>query len=283
MNRAQVNEMAKILEAEERRRGAPDRRLTTHEVLQTLFEERNTLLERQVAERSSDLERSQENVRSLSAKLDLVEQRERKQMAAELHDYLAQLLVLGHMKVGELKRLTLPPKGDAMVREVESVLHQALNYCRTLIAELNPPVLKEEGLTAGICSLGIEMRRYGLEVSVETDQVEDLAVSESAAVLLFRSVRELLINTVKHAAAKQATVRVTCDHELLQIIVRNEGGSDLAASTNGVAAGTDPPLSSGLGLLFIKERMKALNGRLDFDSVPNQGTTATLIVPRRNL
>ena len=106
MNRVQVNEMAKILEAEERRRGAPDRRLATHEVLKTLFEERNTVLERQVAERSSDLARSQENVRSLSAKLDLVEQRERKQLAGELHDYLAQLLVLGHMKVGELRRLT---------------------------------------------------------------------------------------------------------------------------------------------------------------------------------
>ena len=145
MNRAQVNEMAKILEAQEGRRGAPDRRLTTHEVLQTPFEERSTLLERQMAERSSDLERSQERVRSLSAKLDLVEQRERKQLAEELHDYLAQLLVLGHMKAGELKRHTRPPNGDEMVREVDSVLNQALTYCRTLVSELNPPALKEGG------------------------------------------------------------------------------------------------------------------------------------------
>lgn len=179
MNRVQVNERAKILEAEERRRGAPDRRLATHEVLQTLFEERNTVLERQVAERSIDLARSQENVRSLSAKLDLVEQRERKQLAGELHDYLAQLLVLGHMKVGELRRLTLPPKGDEIVRELDSVLNQALTYCRTLVAELNPSVLKEHGLTAGIRSLSIEMKRYGLEVSIETDQVDDLAMSEA--------------------------------------------------------------------------------------------------------
>ena len=277
MNRAQVNDMAKILEAEERRRGAPDRRFTTHEALQTLFEERNTLLERQVAERSSDLERSQEHVRSLSAKLDLVEQRERKQLAGELHDYLAQLLVLGHMKVGELKRLTLPPKGDAMVREVERVLHQALNYCRTLIAELNPPVLKEEGLTGGIRSLAIEMKRYGLEVSIETDQVDDLAISESAAALVFRSVRELLINTAKHTDIRQASIHMTCANGLLQIVVRDKGGFDLKASAEAHAG--DSAISSWFGLHTIRERVKTLNGHFDFESAPKEGTRAAIIVP----
>lgn len=277
MNRAQVNGMAQILEAENRRRGAPDRRLTTHEVLQTLFEERNTLLERQVAERSSDLERSQEHVRSLSAKLDLVEHRERQHLAAELHDYLAQLIVLGHMKVGELKRLALPPNGDAMVREVESVLHQALNYCRTLIAELNPPVLKEEGLAAGIRSLAIEMKRYGLEVSIETDQVDDLAISESAAALVFRSVRELLINTAKHTDIRQASICMTCVNGLMQIVVRDKGGFDLKASAKTHAGGS--AISSWFGLHTIRERIKTLNGHFDFESAPTEGTTATIIVP----
>jgi signal transduction histidine kinase len=276
MNRAQVNEMAKHLEAEERRRGAPDRRLRSDEVLQTHFQQRNTVLERQVGERSSDLERSQEDVRLLSVKLDLVEERERKQLAAELHDYLAQLLVLGHMKVGELKRLTLPPKGDEMVREVDSVLNQALTYCRTL-AKLNPPVLKEGGLTAGVRSLGIEMKRYGLEVSVETDEVDNLAVSESAAALLFRSVRELLINTVKHTDVKQATIYMTCANGLLKIVVRDKGGFDLKAAAEAYAG--DSAMSSWFGLHTIRERIKALNGHFDFESAPRQGTTATILVP----
>ena len=280
MNRAQVNETAQLLVAEERRRGAPDRRLSTDEVLQTPLQQRHTLLERQVAERSRDLERSQEIVQSLSAQLDLVEERERKQLAIELHDYLAQLLVLGHMKVGELKRLTLPLKGDETVREVESVLNQALKYCRTLIAELNPPVLKEGGgLTAGIRSLAIEMKRYGLEVSVETDQVDDFAVSESGATLLFRSVRELLINTAKHTDVKQATIDMTCAKGLLQIVVRDKGGFDVNASAEALAAGADSSLSSRFGLHTIRERMNALNGQFDFESTPKQGTTATLLVP----
>jgi signal transduction histidine kinase len=276
MNRTQVNETANLLAAQERRRGGPDRRLNTDEVLQTPLQQ----LERQVAERTRDFQRSQENVQLLSAQLDLVEERERKQLATELHDYLAQLLVLGHMKVGELKRVTLPPKGDEIVREVERVLNQALKYCRTLIAELNPPVLKERGgLTAGIRSLATEMKRYGLEVSIETGQVGDLPLSESGATLVFRSVRELLINTVKHTDVKQATINMTCAKGLLQIIVHDKGGFDAKASAEALAAGAKASTSTRIGLQTIRERMKALNGQFDVKSAPKQGTTATILVP----
>ena len=101
----------------------------------------------------------------------------------------------------------------------------------------------------------------------------------SCTILLFRSVRELLINVAKHAAVKQATVRLTCDKGLLQIMVRDESGFDLAASAGPPLAGTGSVLSSKIGLLTIRERMKALNGRFDFVSAPKQGTTATLTLP----
>ena len=52
------------------------------------------------------------------------------------------------------------------------------------------------------------MKRYGLEVTVQTDPLESTSVSESASALLLRSVRELPINTVKHAAVKQASIRI---------------------------------------------------------------------------
>jgi signal transduction histidine kinase len=233
-----------------------------------------------MAERSRDLERSQENVQSLSAQLDLVEERERKRVATELHDYLAQLLVLGHLKVGELKRVTLPPKGDEMVQDVERVLNQALKYCRTLIAELNPPVLKERGgLTAGIRSLATEMKRYGLEVSIETGEVLDLPLSESDATLVFRSVRELLINTVKHTDVKQATINMTCAKGLLQIVVHDKGGFDANAGAEALIAGAEASTSTRFGLQTIRERMKSLNGEFDVKSAPKQGTTATILVP----
>ena len=245
----------------------------------TTLQQWNRLLERQLAERTQELGRSLVDVRSLTTALDAAEQRERTHLAAELHDYLAQLLVLGRMKIEQLQRLSVPSAGDAMVREVDQVLSQALQYCQTLMAELSPPILHEQGLVAGIRALATQMKRYELEVRVEIDPMDECCLPISCTVLLFRSVRELLINTAKHAAVKQASIRLTCDKGLLQIVVRDESGFDLATSTGPQSVDTGSVLSSKIGLLTIRERMKALNGRFDFASAPKQGTTATLTLP----
>ena len=245
----------------------------------TTLQQWNRLLERQLAERTQELGRSLVDVRSLTIALDAAEQRERTHLAAELHDYLAQLLVLGRVKLEQLQRLSVPSAGDAMVREVDQVLSQALQYCQTLMAELSPPILHEQGLVAGIRALATQMKRYELEVRVEIDPMDECCLPISCTVLLFRSVRELLINTAKHAAVKQASIRLTCDKGLLQIVVRDESGFDLATSTGPQSVDTGSVLSSKIGLLTIRERMKALNGRFDFASAPKQGTTATLTLP----
>jgi signal transduction histidine kinase len=187
------------------------------------------------------------------------------------------LLVLGRMKIGLLQRLSVPSAGNEIVREVDEVLSQALQYCQTLMAELSPPILHEQGLVAGIRALATQMKRHELEVRVEIDSMDDCCLPISCIVLLFRSVRELLINTAKHAAVKEATVRLSCDKGLLQIVVRDESGFDLASSQGPPKTGS--VLSSKVGLVTIRQRMNALNGRFNFISAPKQGTTATLTVP----
>ena len=245
----------------------------------TTLQQWNRILEQQLAERTQELGRSLVDLRSLATALDAAEQRERTHLATELHDYLAQLLVLGRVKTGQLQRLSVPSPGDEMIREVDEVLSQALQYCQTLMAELSPPILHEQGLVAGIRALATQMKRYELEVKVESDRMDECCLPISCTVLLFRSVRELLINTAKHAAVKKATVCLTCDQGLLQIVVRDESGFDLAASQGPPPPGTENVLSSKIGLLTIRERMKALNGRFDLASALKQGTTATITIP----
>ncbi len=70
-----------------------------------------------------------------------------------------------------------------------------------------------------------------------------------------------------------------CDKGLLQIVVRDESGFDLAASAGPQAVDTGSIRSSKIGLLTIRERMKALKGRFAFASAPKRGTTATLTLP----
>jgi signal transduction histidine kinase len=270
---------ADVYSTKETLRESQDTRVGAERAAYSQLQQWNRLLERKLAERTQELDRSLVNVRSLTTALDAAEQRERTHLATELHDYLAQLLALGRMKIGQLQRLSVSSGRDEMVQEVDDVLTQALQYCQTLMAELTPRILHEQGLVAGIRALATQMKRHELEVRVEIDRMDECCLPVSCTVLLFRSVRELLINTAKHAAVKQATVRLTCDKGLLQIVVRDEGGFDFAASRGPQAVDTGSALSTKIGLLTIRERMKALNGRFEFASAPKQGTTAILTMP----
>jgi PAS domain S-box-containing protein len=234
-------------------------------------------LEQVVQERTEELMQSRDRLSGLATELNLAEQRERKRLAGDLHDYLAQLLVLCRLNLGQLKRKGLSPQLDEMVKETEEVLSKALDYTRTLMAELSPPVLQAYGLPAGLKWLGEQMQRRGLSVTVDAADASDVTLSEDCTVLLFQSVRELLMNALKHADTKDVAIRLNSSEGKLRIEVRDEGaGFDLAAAPS---ANTNTALSSKFGLFSIRERMKALDGSFNLQSAPNEGTTATLILP----
>ncbi len=230
-------------------------------------------LERLVGERTQELVESQNRLRALAIELNLAEQRERRRLAGELHDYLAQWLVLCRLKLGQIRRVGLPKTADEKVRETEEVLTQALDHSRSLIAELSPPVLQEHGLPAGLKWLGEQMQRRGLRVIVNVDDDVSLSLPHDWTVLLFQSVRELLMNALKYAGSTEVVVQVQQCENRLYIEVCDDGvGFDLAADA--VTTTT-----SKFGLFNIRERMRALGGSFDIQSSSGQGTTATLSLP----
>jgi PAS domain S-box-containing protein len=235
-------------------------------------------LEQLVKERTEELMQSQNRLRAMATELNLAEQHERKRLAGELHDYLAQLLVLCRLNLGRVKRVGLPGKAQEMVKETEEVLNQALQYSRTLIAELSPPVLLEHGLPAGLTWLGEQMQRRGLMVTLDVaGDRADWSLPEDTAMLLFQSVRELLMNALKHAGSKEVTVRLERGEGKLRIDVCDDGiGFDFAAAA---AAANNTAMSSKFGLLSIRERMMSLGGWFELQSSPGQGTMASLVLP----
>jgi PAS domain S-box-containing protein len=230
-------------------------------------------LEQRVVDRTQELLQLHVQLRALTTELNLTEQRERRRLATELHDHLAQLLVLGKMKLGQSKRLTQPlEKRDELIEETDAVLSEALAYTRTLVIDLSPPILREFGLPAALRWLGERMQRHELAVTVQIE-VEDLPLPEDQAVLLFQSVRELLMNTIKHARSHTASVRMEQESGSLRIEVRDEGvGFDLEGDIQ-------TSISSKFGLFSIRERMRALGGHFHLQSAPGEGATATLILP----
>ncbi|UVT20247.1 MAG: response regulator [Nitrospira sp.] len=236
----------------------------------------NDELEQRVSERTKALGQSENRLRLLATELNLAEQRERKRLATELHDYLAQLLVLCRMTLTQARRTGLPSNSEALVNQTEETLGMALTYCRTLMAELSPPVLQERGLPAGLTWLIDNMKRHELTVTLDVKQGGDLPLTQDRAVLLFQSVRELLINVAKHGMVKRATVQMTYEGGLLRLAVHDDNGFDLSAAA---LSESPSPLSSKFGLFSIRERMKAMGGSFDLQSEPGEGTTATLTLP----
>ncbi len=229
-------------------------------------------LEHKVSERTLELIHSRERLRALASELTLAEQRERQRLATDLHDYLAQLLVFGRLKLGQAKRDSKNPWTGSVQEELDDVLGKALTYIRSLVAELSPPVLREFGLPMALEWLAQQLTRQELTVTVNCD-LEPSVVGEDQAVLLFQSARELLINVLKHAGTSRASVSACIKDDMLHLSVADDGaGFDHTNATVNNKAAT-------FGLFSIRERMEDLGGQMSIVSSPGQGTKVTLIVP----
>jgi len=237
-------------------------------------------LEQLVAERTQELMQSQVRLRALATELNLAEQRERKRLATELHDHLQQMLVLGKLKLGQGMRLPdTASRAIEIMKQTDDVLAEALQYTRTLVAELSPPILHEQGLAAGLVWLGAQMKRHDLTVTVHVPE-QEIALPEDQAVLLFQSVRELLINASKHAQSAEASIVLEQLQDNLSVQVSDHGvGFDVADAAMQQNDASRAGSSSRFGLFSIRERMKAMGGTFDIRSSRGHGTSATLSLP----
>lgn len=226
-------------------------------------------LERRVNERTKELVRTHDKLRGLAQDLTLTEQRERQRIAGELHDYLAQMLVVTRLKMNHASQMIAPHPACAVLQEADQLIDQSLTYTRTVVAELMPPTLRQFGLAAGLRWLGERMEQQGLVVHVDVPAVAPL-LSEDHTTMLYQCVRELLFNVLKHAGTDRASVRMTDDGQgKLEIVVHDDG------------TGCDPVAireSRGdkFGLFSIRERMEAIDGWMELESQPGAGTTVTL-------
>jgi len=218
----------------------------------------------------------QRQLRLMASELMLTEQRERKRLATELHDYLAQMLVLGRLKIGQVRSRTAADASLAhMIEDIDDIFKKSLAYTRTLMAALSPPVLHELGLPSAIKWLADQIfKEYHLTVDVMLPQ-KHMPLSEEHALLLYQSVRELLMNVVKHAQTSQAAVSLTIESQnQLRIVVKDEGrGFDCSVKAKPERE------EEHFGLFSIRERMEAMGGWYQADSAPGRGTTITLGLP----
>jgi two-component system, LuxR family, sensor kinase FixL len=213
------------------------------------------------------LDQYRNDLRTMSSELMLTEERERQRLAQDLHDGLGQALFLARM------RLDRGITTDDAAQEMGAILGDVARMVNTLTFELSPLILQQLGLQSAIRWLANDMKqRYGLSVQIDDDGLP-FALDERHAVVLFRCVRELLVNVAKHAQTDSAIVSLRRAPGGLQITVEDHGeGFDPSSQSRLIQAGH-------FGLFSIRERLEYLEGAIQIESSPGKGTKITLISP----
>ncbi len=256
----------------------------------------NDLLEERVAERSSQLSHTvdvlrdeiaqrreaearlrnyQARLKSMASELTLVEERQRRHIAADLHDSVGQTLAACDLKLGGLRKKFGESK-DLGLDEVRGLLHECSESVRAMMFELSPPVLHELGLAQAIEWLGSRMKEeHGLKLKVD-NRARPKMLNEDTRTLVFRCVQELTRNVAKHAGTLEVVVCLTCDGDEFHVAVIDRGrGFDGAAFRDEQLAG------DGFGLFSIRERLNYVGGSMHVASEPGKGTRVNLTVPLR--
>jgi signal transduction histidine kinase len=214
----------------------------------------------------------QERLRSLMADLLLAEEHERRRLAVDLHDGLSQTIALTQIKLSAL-RLSMDGKLGKSLDEIEELIDQTNRAARSISFELSPPVLHDLGLEPAVQWLVENIQaRYGIEIVLDDDGRPKPA-DEKTRVILFRSIRELLINAAKHAGARRVLVRLACEEDQLNAAVEDDG------------VGMEPDVLAikGSGLSSIHERLSHVGGSMRIESAPGRGTSIRLCAPLKNM
>lgn len=258
-------------------------RKQTEEALRQL----NENLEQRVAERTSELavkidelrlaneelESQAKQLRLLASELTLTEQRERKRLSLLLHDGLQQHLVSAKMQLGGVAERLGDGDLKQAIDDIEKIIGESVQMSRSLNAALSPPILHDGGLAGGLKWLANWMRdrhKFNVDLSVESQP----EMPEDVKFLVFESVRELLVNAVKHSKTGSARVSLKIVKGVgLRIEVSDEGA--------GFDAGrlSLPGEEGGFGLFSVRERINLIGGRFQIDSAPSKGSRFIMTVP----
>jgi len=205
-----------------------------------------------------------------AGRLTVIEERERRILAGELHDQLSQILAIIKIK------LTPLAAGEFQdpINEIMALIDKADHSARMVSRQLGPPILHQPGMIESLQSLAGEMQStYGLTVHIDDEAGPVMLIAYVKAVL-YRCMRELLTNVARHSGSMAANISFRCDGDQLLLAVHDEGCGFDPASVHDF-----PAEDERFGLRSVYERMLGLGGRLDAVSVPGHGTVVTLSLP----
>ncbi len=231
----------------------------------------NALLRKEVAEH----QRAEETLRDLTGRLFQSQDQERRRLARELHDGAVQNLVALAMDVGMI-RDAVPPDDTGtrgLVNECVRLIEQSTNELRTISYLLHPPYFDELGLTAALRDFvhGFATRS-GIQVTLDVDPKLG-RLGHEMELAIYRVIQEALSNVHRHATSRTATIALERHADFVQLEVTDAG----RGIPPEILAREGAKLS-GVGIAGMRERVRALGGRLEIQSDCG-GTSIQAVLP----
>jgi len=240
------------------------------QALQQAYDE----MEWRVAERTAELAITQDLLRQLAARSEVLQEEERKHLAREIHDELGQSLSVLRLKLSILG-VRFGESCPLLEEEVPSMIElvdSTIKVARNVVTSLRPTAL-DMGIVSALDWLVNEFTLHtGIPCKLHVP-AENFHLDERRATEIFRIAQESLTNVRRHAQASKVTVTLR----------RWQGNYVLEVSDNG--KGFNPSLreKNSFGLIGIRERALVLEGKVNIRSIPDQGTSIRLYFPIYNL
>lgn len=206
---------------------------------------------------------------------------ERRYVARELHDGVAQTTQQLSLQVGICRKLLERNQQDMLTDELAQLqqrIQSASTQIRQMIADMRPPkVLPEATLDEYLLhTVEVHRERGGPTIRYQFDVSDSsLALSSLQAITLTRIVQEGLLNVRKHAQAKQTRLIVSADETHLTITI-----SDNGQGFNLEEVEVRPTDKGGAGLANLRARAEVIGGTVKIVTNPNEGTTIIITLPK---
>ena len=221
-----------------------------------------------------EIEEYQSSLQKLTSEISMIEEKQKKEIAANIHDHLSQSLVISKMRISDLEK---KPELNSIYKDldfIKSHISNALENSRKITYELSPPVLYQLGIVDALDWYAEETEnKYDIKFQFNSN-VDTVKLSDVKSILIFRCVQEAVTNTIKYAEATSITLKLTKDKKAVDILITDNGkGFDTAVLNAGGNS------SSGFGLFAVKERIRSMNGLLTITSEIKIGTKIKIYVP----
>jgi len=214
-------------------------------------------------------------LKTLASQLTIAEEKERHRIAIDLHDHIGQSLVFLRLQLANLRKKVAEENAQQLIDELSQSTLNLIRDTKDLVFNLSSPLLHEIGLSSAISQFLVDQigKKNGIETEFR-DHCSAKLQNKELSTILFRNVRELLFNTVKHAQATKIIVTSESNEKLVRIIIEDDG----------TGFNTDRTLKLEMsepkfGLFSIQERMDDVGGSLKIESEPGKGCKAVLTVP----